>query len=183
MTSPVRRVAEAAKRASRTLSKNSPEQRDSTIRAAAELVEQNRRQVIEANSQDLAAADAMFATGEITSATYERLRLTEKKIVEMAKSMLAVAELPDPTGLVLQRTELDQGLVLEKITCPLGVLAVIFEARPDAVTQISALGVKSANAIILKAGREVERTASALVAIIRQEIGRASCRERVLRLV
>ena len=183
MTSPVRRVAEAAKRASRALNKNSPEQRNSTIRAAAELVEQNRRQVIEANSQDLAAADAMFATGEITSATYERLRLTEKKIVEMAKSMLAVAELPDPTGLVLQRTELDQGLVLEKITCPLGVLAVIFEARPDAVTQISALGVKSANAIILKAGREVERTASALVAIIRQALSNCGLPEDSVALV
>jgi len=125
---------------------------------------------MEANSQDLAAADAMLTSGEITSATYERLRLTEKKIAEMTRSMLAVAELPDPTGRVLQRTELDQGLVLEKITCPLGVLAVIFEARSDAVTQISALGLKSANAVILKAGHEVERTASALIAIIREAL-------------
>ena len=110
MTSPVRRVAEAAKRASRILSKSSPEQRNSAIRAAAKLVGQNRRQLIEANSQDLAAADAMLTSGEITSATYERLRLTEKKIAEMTRSMLAVAELPDPTGRVLQRTELDQCL-------------------------------------------------------------------------
>jgi len=109
----------------------------------------------------------MLASGKITSATYERLRLTEKKVSEMTKAMLAVAELPDPTGRLLQRTELDQGLILEKIACPLGVLAVIFEARPDAVTQISALGLKSANAVILKAGREVERTAAALVKIIR----------------
>ena len=170
MTSPVRRVAEAAKRASRILGKSSPEQRNSAIRIAAKLVGQNRRQLIEANSQDLAAADAMITSGEITSATYERLRLTEKKIAEMTRSMLAVAELPDPTGRVLQRTELDQGLVLEKITCPLGVLAVIFEARSDAVTQISALGLKSANAVILKAGHEVERTASALIAIIREAL-------------
>ena len=111
---------------------------------------------------------ACSADGEITAATFERLRLTDKKICEMTRSMLAVAELPDPIGRVLQRTELDTDLVLEKVTCPLGVLAVIFEARPDAVTQISALGLKSANAVILKAGREVERTATALVDIIRR---------------
>ena len=125
----------------------------------------------------------MLASGEITSATYERLRLTEKKIAEMTRSMLAVRELPDPTGKVLQRTELDQGLVLEKITCPLGVLAVIFEARSDAVTQISALGLKSANAVVLKAGHEVERTASALIAIIREALNNCGLPEDSVALV
>ena len=183
MTSPVRRVAEAARRASRILSKSSPEQRNSAIRAAAKLVEQNRQQLLEANSQDLAAADPMLASGEMTSATYERLRLTGKKIAEMTRSMLAVRELPDPTGKVLQRTELDQGLVLEKITCPLGVLAVIFEARSDAVTQISALGLKSANAVVLKAGHEVERTALALIAIIRGALSNCGLPEDSVALV
>ena len=125
----------------------------------------------------------MLSSGEITSATYERLRLTEKKIAEMTRSMLAVAELADPTGKVLQRTELDQGLVLEKITCPLGVLAVIFEARSDAVTQISAQGLKSANAVILKAGHEVERTASALIAIIREALSNCGLPEDSVVLV
>jgi len=183
VTSPVRRVAEAARRASRILSKSSPEQRNSAIRAAAKLVEQNRQQLLEANSQDLAAADPMLASGEMTSATYERLRLTGKKIAEMTRSMLAVRELPDPTGKVLQRTELDQGLVLEKITCPLGVLAVIFEARSDAVTQISALGLKSANAVVLKAGHEVERTALALIAIIRGALSNCGLPEDSVALV
>ncbi len=84
--------------------------------------------------------------------------------------MRAVAELPDPIGRVLQRTELDSGLVLDKITCPLGLLAVIFEARPDAVTQISSLALKSGNAVILKPGREVEKTAFALVEAIRKSL-------------
>ena len=183
MTSSVRAIAEAAKRASRTLSTSSQEQRNAAIRAAAGLIEQNCRCLIETNSQDLAAADPMLASGEIASATYERLRLTEKKIAEITRSMLAVAELPDPTGRVLQRTELDQRLVLEKVTCPLGVLAVIFEARPDAVTQISVLGLKSANAVILKAGREVERTATALVAIIRQALANSGLPEDAVTLV
>ena len=183
MSSSVRAVAESAKRASRILSTNGAEQRNVAIRAAAELIQQNRPHLIETNLQDLAAADMMLASGEITGATYERLRLTEKKVGEMTRSMLAVAELVDPTGRVLERTELDQGLVLEKITCPLGVLVVVFEARPDAVTQISALGLKSANAVILKAGREVERTASALVAIIRKAITNSGLPEDALNLL
>ena len=125
----------------------------------------------------------MLASGEISAATFERLRLTDKKIAEMTRSMLAVAGLPDPIGRVLQRTELDAELVLEKITCPLGVLAIIFEARPDAVTQISALGLKSANAVILKAGREVERTAAALVQIIRQALTNSGLPEDSVTLV
>lgn len=153
------------------------------IRAAVELVEQNSLVLLKANAQDLEAADHMVANGEISAATFERLRLTNKKIAEMVQSMLAVAELPDPIGRVLQRTELDTNLVLEKITCPLGVLAIIFEARPDAVTQISALGLKSANAVILKAGREVERTASALVKIIRQALTKSGIPEDSVALV
>ena len=170
MTASVRAIAESCKRASRKLASSTSEQRISAIRASAELIEQNRANLLEANTRDLDDARQMLDVGEIIAATFERLELTDKKIAEMTRSMLAVAELPDPVGRVLQRTELDSNLVLEKIACPLGVLAIIFEARPDAVTQISALGLKSANAVILKAGREVERTASALVEIIRQAV-------------
>ena len=183
MTSSVRAIAEAAKRASRTLSTAGSEQRNAAIRAASDLVEQSTRHLIDANSQDLAAADEMLSHGEISGSTYDRLQLTEKKIAGMVQSMLAVVNLPDPIGRVLQRTELDQGLILEKITCPLGVLAVIFEARPDAVTQISTLGLKSANAVILKAGREVERTASALVTIIHRALTSAQLPEGAVSLV
>jgi glutamate-5-semialdehyde dehydrogenase len=166
----VRAIAENCKHASRSLASSSSERRIAAIRTAAELIGQNRSGLLEANALDLEDARQMLARGEINGATFERLGLTDKKIVEMTHSMLAVAELPDPVGRVLQRSELDANLVLEKITCPLGVLAIIFEARPDAVTQISALGLKSANAVILKAGREVERTASALVEIIRHAL-------------
>ena len=170
MNPSVREVAEKARRASRTLASSTSERRIAAIRAAAELIEQNRSGLLEANALDLDDARHMLAGGEINAATFERLRLTDKKIAEMTRSMIAVSELPDPVGRILQRTELDANLVLEKITCSLGVLAIIFEARPDAVTQISALGLMSANAVILKAGREVERTASALVEIIRQSL-------------
>src|SRR5437879_13457845 len=85
----------------------------------------------------------------------------------MIEGVRAVIALPDPVGRVLERIELDEGLELEKVSCPVGLLAVIFEARPDAVTQISALAIKSANAVILKPGREVERTARVIVENIR----------------
>ncbi|HEY4932035.1 MAG TPA: glutamate-5-semialdehyde dehydrogenase [Terriglobales bacterium] len=183
MNSSVRETAESCKRASRTLAVSSSERRSAAIRAAAELIEQNRSSLLAANAVDLDAANQMLASGEINAATFERLRLTDKKLAEMTRSMLAVAELPDPIGRVLQRTELDADLVLEKITCPLGVLAIIFEARPDAVTQISALGLKSANAVILKAGREVERTAHALVEIIRRALTRCGLPEDAVTLV
>jgi glutamate-5-semialdehyde dehydrogenase len=183
VNSSVRAIAESCKRASRVLSSSTSERRAAAIRTAAQLIEQNKSSLLTTNAQDLDAARHMLESGEITAATFERLRLTDKKIAEMTRSMLAVAELTDPVGRVLQRTELDANLVLEKITCPLGVLAIIFEARPDAVTQISALGLKSANAVILKAGREVERTAHALVEIIRKALTKCEIPEDAVTMV
>jgi glutamate-5-semialdehyde dehydrogenase len=183
VTLSVRAIAEASKRASRDLASATSDRRVESIRVAATLIEQERLSLLESNAQDLADARHMLDSGEITAATFERLRLTDKKLAEMTRSMLAVAELPDPIGRVLQRTELDANLELEKITCPLGVLAFIFEARPDAVTQICALGLRSGNAVILKAGREVERTASALVKIIRQALTQSGLPEDSVNLV
>jgi glutamate-5-semialdehyde dehydrogenase len=183
MSLPARLIAETAKKSSRTLAATTAEQRSAAIRAAADAIEGDRPRLLAANAKDLAAADAMLASGEISGPTYERLRLTDEKIDEVARSMRSVADLPDPLGRVLQRTELDGGLILEKITCPLGVLAVIFEARPDAVTQISALALKSGNAVILKPGREVENTAQALVEIIRQSLLSSGLQEDAVSLV
>jgi len=183
VSSSVRDIAEKSKRASRLLASCADEQRTAAMRAAADLIEQNTTALLQANAQDLDNANRMVADGEITAATFERLRLTEKKITEMVRSTLAVAGLPDPIGRVLQRTELDTNLVLEKVTCPLGVLAIIFEARPDAVTQISTLGLKSANSVMLKPGREVERTAHALVEIIRRALRQSGLPEDSVTLV
>jgi len=178
-----KRVAELGKQASRKLATVPSEKRSTAIREAAEAIELAAPRLLEANAQDLAIASELLAGGEITSATFERLRLTDNKIEEMARSMRAVADLPDPVGRVLQRTELDKGLVLEKITCPLGVLAVIFEARPDAVTQISSLALKSGNAVILKPGQEVEKTALAVVEVICQSLARSGLPEEAIGVV
>ena len=110
----------------------------------------------------------------------DRLKLSSEKLQAMIDGVRAVIALPDPIGLVLDRVELDEGLELEKVSCPLGLLAVIFEARPDAVTQIAALAMKSANAVILKPGREVERTARAIVDNIRAALRSQSIPEALV---
>ena len=92
--------------------------------------------------------------------------------------MRAVARLADPAGRTLRRTLLDDGLILEKISAPLGLLAIIFEARPDAITQISALAIKSGNSVILKGGREVEQTMRAVLEAIHQGLDEAGLVDR-----
>ena len=113
----------------------------------------------------------------MAEALLSRLRLDAKKLAGMIDGVRSVARLEDPAGRVLTRTLLDDGLVLEKVSCPLGVLAVVFEARPDAVTQISSLAIKSGNAVILKGGREAARSTAALVAAIRAGLARAGLPE------
>lgn len=183
MSPAVWQIAESARQASRQFATIPSVQRDAAIRSAADAIEQTCQQLLEANAKDLAVADVMLTSGEINLASYERLRLTDKKIADMSRSMRAVASLPDPLGRVLQKTELDTGLVLEKISCPIGVLAVIFEARPDAVTQISALALKSGNAVILKPGHEVEHTASLLFHTMRHSFAKHGIAEDSVSLI
>jgi glutamate-5-semialdehyde dehydrogenase len=122
--------------------------------------------VLAANAEDAAEAAKLVDSGEMSKALYQRLLLSPEKYRGMIDGVKAVAKLSDPAGQVLTRTLLDDGLVLEKVSVPLGLLAVIFEARPDAITQISALAIKSGNAVILKGGKEVERTMRAVLEVI-----------------
>ena len=139
----------------------------------AKALEQHAAEILAANAEDVREAEALVKSGELSQALLKRLHLDAAKLAEMVRGVRAVAELPDPSGRILERRLLDTGLELHKVSCPLGVLAVIFEARPDAVTQISALSVKSGNAVILKGGREVERTTEVLVSTMRSGAGRA----------
>ncbi len=163
-------TAEAARHASHTLAPLSLDHRNAALESIAQALEapDSEARILAANAQDLAAADTLVQAGELSSANHARLPLSPHKLAEMVAQIRAVAALPDPLGRQLDAIELDLGLDLEKISVPLGVLAVIFEARPDAVTQITALALKSGNAVLLKPGREVERTAATLVAIIRE---------------
>jgi glutamate-5-semialdehyde dehydrogenase len=195
----VRETALAAKRASRVLAALSEEQRNAALEAMALALGAAQKELLKANAEDLKLAVEMVEDGVLSSATVERLKLNKTKLVEMIAQVRAVAALSDPLGRRLDAVELDDGdpkapsdhtsqkrdpstgsgranghpihgLHMEKISVPLGVLAVIFEARPDAVTQIAALALKSGNAVILKPGREVEGTAKALVRVLRETL-------------
>jgi glutamate-5-semialdehyde dehydrogenase len=163
----VRALAQAATEAARCIASASIEQRDQALENITRALERSAPEILEANAEDVDEAKPAFDRGELSRALMDRLKLSPQKLQTMIEGVRAVIALPDPIGRVLDRVELAQGLVLEKVSCPLGLLAVIFEARPDAVTQITALAIKSANAVILKPGREVERTARAIVENIR----------------
>ena len=199
----VRATAQRAKAASRTLATLPEARRNEALEAMARAVDQAREALFAANAEDLQAADARVGDETMSPATLSRLRLNEAKLREMVEQIQSVKALPDPLGRVLQAIELDDkgpkgfeagvgtaetdaahhGLELQKLSVPLGVLAVIFEARPDAVTQIAALALKSGNAVILKAGREVERTAMALVRILREALVAEGIAEDAVTLV
>lgn len=179
----VRELAERARAAARVLAPVSIEQRNAALLAIAEALDEHHETILAANAEDVHLADALVATGDLSAANRARLALTPAKLEEMSAQVRAVRDQPDPLGVTLDAMELDEGLELEKRSVPLGVLAVIFEARPDAVTQISALALKSGNAVILKPGREVERTAALLVQLIRTAVLRVSLPEEAVSLV
>lgn len=183
MTITTQAAAESAKLASHSLASAAPERLNHVLLAIAAAIEGNSARILEANQGDVEGALKLASKGELSQATVDRLRLSPAKIREMVTSVRTIAALPGVIGKVLDHVELDTGLELEKITCPLGVLAVIFEARPDAVTQISALAIKSGNAAILKPGKEVERTAQVLVEVIRATLRGSHLPEDGIQLV
>jgi len=163
----IRALAEAAKHAARDIASTSNEERNHALEAMAAGLDRAAPEILAANADDARDAQAALVRRELTTALVDRLTLSPAKLALMSAGIRAVAKLPDPIGRVLERTELDTGLELTKVSTPIGLLAVIFEARPDAITQISSLAIKSANGVILKPGREVERTARVIVDSIR----------------
>lgn len=198
----VREIAREAKAASRVLARLEESERNAALEAMAEAIESAAEKLFEANAKDVTRAQSVTGEDALSPATISRLKLNQAKLSEMAEQIRSVATLPDPLGRVLEATELDdtdpidakhidadgskmstRGLHLEKVAVPLGVLAVIFEARPDAVTQIAALALKSGNAVILKPGREVERTAVALVDVLRSALASQGLPQGAIALV
>jgi glutamate-5-semialdehyde dehydrogenase len=169
-TASVRQIAEAAKRASRSLASLDEATRNRVLDRMAAALDRAAADLLAANHRDLQSAASSHSRDALPASTVARLTLSRAKLAEMSEQVRSVASLPDPLNRRLDAVELDTGLNLEKISVPLGVLAVIFEARPDAVTQIASLALKSGNAVILKPGREVEHTAAAIVRILRNAL-------------
>ena len=166
----VAQVAGRARAASRSLARLSNEQRNEVLLAVAQAVEESGQRVLEANEKDCRAAEAAVAAGEMSSSMLERLRVGERGVAGMAARIRDVVRLPDPLGRRLAATELDDGLVLYKESCPLGVVGIVFESRPDVVPQVASLALKSSNAVILKGGREAAATNEAIVTVWRNSL-------------
>ena len=163
----VAQVAQRARAAARALARLSAGVRNEVLLAAAKAIEDNAARILAANEIDCRAAEAAVAAGTMSSAMFARLRTTERGVAQMAKQVREVAGLPDPLGRRLSATELDDGLELYKETCPLGVIGIVFEARPEVVPQVASLALKSGNALILKGGSEALHSNEALVEIWR----------------
>jgi glutamate-5-semialdehyde dehydrogenase len=165
-------AAKQARVASRVLARLSVEVRNEVLSAEAEAVERNAARILEANAEDVRRASAVVADGKMSEALLARLRTSEKGIAEMAMRIRDVVRLPDPLGKELLATQLDQELVLSKITVPLGVVGVVFEARPEVIPQVASLALKSGNALLLKGGSEAALTNEVLIAIWREVLSR-----------
>jgi glutamate-5-semialdehyde dehydrogenase len=163
-------VAHAARAASRKLALLSNEVRTRALLAIAGALESNAESILAANAKDCTAAQPLGSSGRMSPALFARLRIKETAIAEMAARVRDVANLPDPIGKRLASTELDDDLILHKESCPLGVLAVVFEARPDVIPQVASLALKSGNALLLKGGAEAAHSNEALVAIWREAL-------------
>jgi glutamate-5-semialdehyde dehydrogenase len=168
--SDIHHLIRRARKAAHVLATLSGERRNEALLAAANAIEARAEEILAANEKDCAAAQQAVERGELSRAMFARLRTTERGIVEMAARVREVARLPDPLHRRLSTMEMDDDLVLHKETCPLGVVGVVFESRPDVVPQISSLALKSGNAVCLKGGAEAAETNAALVSIWRDAL-------------
>ncbi|MEO1589758.1 MAG: glutamate-5-semialdehyde dehydrogenase [Cyanobacteria bacterium J06632_22] len=172
-------IAVQTRRAAQSLAGLSTEAKNQAIEAIAQALAAAADEITAANAADLEAAVA----DNLAKPLYGRLKLDAVKLKGAIAGVRDVAKLPDPVGTVQIHRELDDGLVLKRISCPLGVLGVIFESRPDAVMQISSLAVKSGNGVILKGGKEAVRSCQALVKAIRQGLKNAGVDPNAVQLL
>lgn len=160
-------AAKAASVASLALARLSVTARNDALTAIHDALEKAKDHVIAANARDLELAEKAAESGELSLSLMKRLDLGRKgKWEDMLKGIEDVRDLKDPLGKIDLRTELDDGLVLERISCPIGVLLIIFEARPEVIANIASLAIKSGNAAILKGGKESTESFKAIASVI-----------------
>ena len=168
----------AAKAAKMEVGQLSTRQKNDGLLAMADALEENQALILSANDADMAAAQ-----GHISDVMLDRLRLTPARIASMAQGIRDVAKLPDPVGVVLEETTRADGLNIQKIAVPLGVIAIIYESRPNVTSDAAALALKSGNVCILRGGKEAIQSACAIVDALHQGLRRAGITEYAVNLV
>src|SRR5215203_1903631 len=175
----VTEVCEAAKRAALEIAGASTDAKDAALEATARLLGERSAEILEANAADL---DDERAAG-LSEALRDRLTLSEERIAAMAEGVRAVAALPDPVGEVLDERTLESGLRMRKVRVPLGVIAVVYEARPNVTVDCAALTLKSGNAIVLRGSSYAARSNAVLAQIVREAVSEAGLPEAAVFLL
>ncbi len=171
-------ILKQAKAAKSELAKLGSEDKNNALLAMADALRENCAAILEENKKDVEAA-----RGKITDVMIDRLSLDESRIKGMADGIRDVVKLPDPVGRVLNRVELSNGLIVEKTAVPMGVVAIIYESRPNVSSDAAALALKSGNVCVLRGGKEAFRSANAIVNALRSGLKKLGLCENFINMV
>lgn len=171
-------ILENAGRIKNTVALMSTEQKNAALIKMAEAIEEEKDAILRANSADLSNMQ-----GIMSDVMLDRLALTEQRIRSMAENMRALAKVPDPVGVTLDEYETCSGLRIKKVSVPIGVIALIYESRPNVTADAAAMTLKTGNVCILKIGKEAYGSARAIVSAMRKGLKRAGVSQNVLNLI
>ena len=174
----MKEMLEAAKAAKFQIANLTAREKNAALNAMADSLLDCEDAILKANALDLAAAK-----GQMTDVMLDRLRLTPERIAGMAKGIREVASLPDPVGLTLESHTRSDGLKIDKVSVPMGVIAIIYESRPNVTSDAAALALKSGNVCILRGGKEAFRSANAIVNALRLGLQSVGIPETAVNLV
>lgn len=177
--SEIRKTALAAKAAQRALSQATEEEKNRALYMISDAIEDSREKILSANAEDVRAA----RESEMSESLIDRLSLNEKRIHDMAQGVREVAELDDPTGKILEEIRRPSGLLIKKVSCPIGVIGIIYEARPNVTAEAASLTLKSGNAVVLRGSASALKSNIALTEVMRDALNKSSISPDVIALV
>ncbi len=171
-------MLEAAKAAKTEVARLTSQQKNAALNAMADALLTHEADILAANALDLEAAK-----GTVSDVMLDRLQLTSARIAGMAQGIREVAQLPDPVGMVLEEHTRADGLLIQKTAVPMGVIAIIYESRPNVTSDAAALALKSGNVCVLRGGKEAFRSANAIVTALRDGLKSLGITENAVNLV
>ena len=171
-------ILKKAKNAKKAMSLITAEEKHDALLKMADFLEKNESEILNANKLDLEKA-----AESISEVMQDRLRLSPERIAAMAQGIREVAALDDPTGKVLEKTVRPNGLVIEKTSVPLGVVAIIYESRPNVTSDAAALAIKAGSACVLRCGKEAHRSAAEIVKALKSGLAEAGLPENSIELI
>ena len=171
-------LLEKARASKGAMSLADTETKNNALLAMADALMEHQQAILTSNQADLEAA-----RGTVSEVMLDRLALSPERIAGMAQGIREVAALPDPVGAVLQRVERPSGIVVEKTAVPMGVIAIIYESRPNVTSDAAALALKAGSACVLRGGKEAHRSAAAIVEALKEGLQRAGLPADALQLV